>query len=201
VQAEPDAAEQMKRSVAIPAHEGHGQQVEEPAEVALRAVPGASMPTGAMVDRDLCDAEAAIRGEDRDEAVQLPVDPHSPQHLCPVGLETAVDIVQTDARDDRRRPVEPAREEPPEERVVPVLLPTRDEVEPLVELGEQMGNLRGIVLEVGVEGQPERLAGAALRQLFSNGDLDRLVGEIAERKRDPYSVVDAIVAGARFGKA
>ncbi len=47
----------------------------------------------------------------------------------------------------------------------------------------------------------ERLAHAAVQQVFSNGDLDRLVVEIAERRQDPYSVVDAIVAGSRFGKA
>ena len=47
----------------------------------------------------------------------------------------------------------------------------------------------------------ERLATAAVEQVFSNGDLDRIVGEIAERRQDPYSIVDAIVRGARFGKA
>jgi LAO/AO transport system kinase len=46
----------------------------------------------------------------------------------------------------------------------------------------------------------ERLTAAALQQVFSNGDLDRVVADIAERRQDPYSVVDQIVRGARFQK-
>ncbi len=46
----------------------------------------------------------------------------------------------------------------------------------------------------------ERLVNAAVQEAFSNGDLDRIVGDIADRKQDPYSVVDRIVRGARFGK-
>ena len=33
-----------------------------------------------------------------------------------------------------------------------------------------------------------------------NGDLDRIVGEIAERRQDPYSVVEKIVGTAKFGR-
>lgn len=46
----------------------------------------------------------------------------------------------------------------------------------------------------------ERLAQAALLQVFPDGDLDRIAGEIAARRQDPYSIVDQIVRGARFGK-
>jgi LAO/AO transport system kinase len=46
----------------------------------------------------------------------------------------------------------------------------------------------------------ERLAETALQQVFSNGDLDRIAGEIAARRQDPYSIVDQIVRGAKFGK-
>lgn len=46
----------------------------------------------------------------------------------------------------------------------------------------------------------ERLVNAAVQQAFANGDLDRIVGEIAERKQDPYSVVEKIVGTAKFGK-
>jgi LAO/AO transport system kinase len=44
----------------------------------------------------------------------------------------------------------------------------------------------------------ERLVSTALQQVFSNGDLDRIAGEIAERKQDPYSIVDKIVRNAKF---
>jgi LAO/AO transport system kinase len=47
----------------------------------------------------------------------------------------------------------------------------------------------------------ERLVSRAIEQVFSNGDLDRIAGEIAERKQDPYSIVEKIVQSARFGKA
>ena len=46
----------------------------------------------------------------------------------------------------------------------------------------------------------ERLAETALQQVFSNGDLDRIAGEIAARRQDPYSIVDQIVRGATFRK-
>ena len=46
----------------------------------------------------------------------------------------------------------------------------------------------------------ERLVSTALQQVFSNGDLDRIAGEIAERKQDPYSIVDKIVRNAKFGR-
>jgi LAO/AO transport system kinase len=47
----------------------------------------------------------------------------------------------------------------------------------------------------------ERLATAAIQQVFSDGDLDRLVDAIAERRQDPYSIVQQIVSQTRFGKA
>jgi len=46
----------------------------------------------------------------------------------------------------------------------------------------------------------ERLVSTALQQVFSNGDLDRIAGEIAERRLDPYSIVDRIVRNAKFGR-
>jgi GTPase len=46
----------------------------------------------------------------------------------------------------------------------------------------------------------ERLVSTAIQQVFPNGDLDRIAGEIAERKQDPYSIVDKIVRNAKFGR-
>jgi len=40
----------------------------------------------------------------------------------------------------------------------------------------------------------------AVQQVFSNGDLDRIVEEIAERRQDPYSIVENIVRNAKFGR-
>ena len=46
----------------------------------------------------------------------------------------------------------------------------------------------------------ERLVAAAVQQALSNGDLERIASEIAERRQDPYSVVEKIVGAAKFGK-
>ena len=46
----------------------------------------------------------------------------------------------------------------------------------------------------------ERLLNTAVQQVFSNGGLDRIVGEIAERRQDPYSIVEKIVRGTKFGR-
>ena len=46
----------------------------------------------------------------------------------------------------------------------------------------------------------ERLLNKAVQQAFSNGDLDRIAGEIAERRQDPYSIVDRIVQDTKFGR-
>jgi LAO/AO transport system kinase len=44
----------------------------------------------------------------------------------------------------------------------------------------------------------ERLMTAAVQQVFPNGELNRLVTEIAERRQDPYSVVEQIIGTLRF---
>ena len=46
----------------------------------------------------------------------------------------------------------------------------------------------------------ERLVTTAVQQVFPNGELNRVVAEIAERRKDPYSVVDQIVRNSRFQK-
>ena len=91
--------------------------------------------------------------------MQLAVQPHALEHLGPIRLEAAVHVVQTHARDDGRGRVEDAREEPAQERVVPPCLPAGDEVEALVELGEKLRDLGGIVLEVGVDRHEDLAAG------------------------------------------
>ena len=46
----------------------------------------------------------------------------------------------------------------------------------------------------------ERLVTTALQQVFPNGELNKVVAEIAERRKDPYSVVEQIVRNSRFQK-
>jgi LAO/AO transport system kinase len=46
----------------------------------------------------------------------------------------------------------------------------------------------------------ERLVSAAMQQSLSDGALDRIIDAIAERREDPYSIVEKIVGTAKFGK-
>jgi LAO/AO transport system kinase len=44
----------------------------------------------------------------------------------------------------------------------------------------------------------ERLITAAVQQVFPNGELGKIVTEIAERRQDPYSVVEKIIGTLKF---
>jgi LAO/AO transport system kinase len=44
----------------------------------------------------------------------------------------------------------------------------------------------------------ERLVNIAVQQVFPDGQLNEIVNEIAERRQDPYSVVDEIIRNAQF---
>ena len=85
-----EAAEQVQRAVAIPAHEGHREQVEETAHVPLDAVVRTPVLAGPMIDGQLRDAVAAVVGEDGDVAMELAVELHAVDDLGAVCLEPAV---------------------------------------------------------------------------------------------------------------
>ena len=44
----------------------------------------------------------------------------------------------------------------------------------------------------------ERLVSSALKQVFPNGELNQVIDQIAERTKDPYSVVEEIILGSKF---
>lgn len=44
----------------------------------------------------------------------------------------------------------------------------------------------------------ERLVKTAIQQVFPNGEMNRVVEQIANRQQDPYSVVDSIIRNLRF---
>jgi LAO/AO transport system kinase len=44
----------------------------------------------------------------------------------------------------------------------------------------------------------ERLVKTAIQQVFPDGELNRVVDQIANRQQDPYSVVDEIIRNSRF---
>jgi len=44
----------------------------------------------------------------------------------------------------------------------------------------------------------ERLMDAAVREVFPNGELNKVVEQIAQRQQDPYSIVEKIISRSRF---
>ncbi len=192
----------MQRAVPVAADEGHGQEVEEPAQVALEAVARAAVLARPVVDGKLGDAEAAVVREHGDEAVQLAVQPQAVDDLGAVRLQAAVHVVQADAGERARDAVEDAREEPARERVAPVRLPAGDQVEALVELREQPRDLGGIVLQVAVD-RDDGVAACLVEAGHERGglaevaaqpdDADVLLGVVESRQRGERAVGRAVV--------
>ena len=87
--------------------------------------------------------------------------------LCPVGLQPAVHVVQLQARDAPADGVEDPGQDSASQRIAPLRLPAGDEIEPLVELGEQARDLGRVVLEVAVD-RHHRLA-LGLRETGGEG--------------------------------
>ncbi len=74
--------------------------------------------------------------------------------LAAVGLEGGAEVVDVDAAEDRHEPVGGARRDAAEEEVVATLrAPAADDVVALFELGEEVGDLVGVVLEIAVHGE------------------------------------------------
>src|SRR5438067_5842203 len=140
----------MERAVSVATHEDDGEQVERPAEVALDAKSRLAVQARTMVHRNLGDGEAEMMSEYGYEAMPLAVELDILEHLGAVGLQAAVHIVQENAGRPARRCVIDVGDHPPNERVLAVTLPAGDEVVALVELRDEGGDFRRIVLEVGV---------------------------------------------------
>jgi hypothetical protein len=89
--------------------------------------------------------------EHREEPVQLAVEPDVLQDLGAHRFQAAVHIVQAQTRDTAGDAVEDPRDEPAREGVASRGLPASDEVVAFVELRQQGGDLRGIVLAIAVD--------------------------------------------------
>jgi LAO/AO transport system kinase len=44
----------------------------------------------------------------------------------------------------------------------------------------------------------ERLVGKVVQQVFPDGELNKIIEEIADRQKDPYSIVESIIQNSRF---
>ena len=154
---ESEPAEEMQRPVPVTPDERDGQQIEEAAQVALDAVARPPVLTRAMVDGKLGNAEPAVVRKHRNKAVQLTVEAKPVHDFRAVRLQPAVHVVQPHAGEAARDGVEDPGEDASRKRVAAVRLPAGDEIEAFVELREQARNLRGIVLQIAIDGD-DRLA-------------------------------------------
>ena len=47
----------------------------------------------------------------------------------------------------------------------------------------------------------ERLVKTAVQQVFPDGEMNKVIDDIADRRQDPYSVVDEIIRNMDFKRA
>ena len=149
-----EGAEEVQRAGHVAEQEADGEQIEEDAEGAGDAVVGLPCRAGGIGDGDLADAGAVPGGEGGDEAVHLAVEGDVLDDLAAVGLEGGAEVVDVDAAEDCHEPVGGAGRDAAQEEVVGALrAPAADDVVAFFELGEEVGDLVGIVLEIAVHGE------------------------------------------------
>ena len=140
------------------------------------------LPRG-MRDPDLRGPAREALGQRRDEGRRLVAPVDLVDHLPRIGTQHAAEVGQPQPRDGDRDPVHEARGEPPEHGVLAVHPDSPDDVIPLGELGQQLGDLFGRILQVGVE-RDDHIARDVLE-----GREDRLVlAEIARQLEHPDAV-------------
>ena len=154
----PARPKEMQWALQVLHDEEHFEEVEQAAHKAQGAeLTGAILPR--VVLHGLLDhAEAAPVGQHGDEAVKLAVEGQLRRDLAPIGLEAAIDIMQRQARRAGHDPVEDARRQRLAAWIAALLLPARHHVVALGHLGEQLGDLGGLVLQVGVHGNHDLAA-------------------------------------------
>src|SRR5207248_8130654 len=85
-----NAAEQMLGTLPEAGEEFDRQQIEEAFDEAAHAILGATVAAGPMLNGELADAEAAGRGQHRNETVQLTIEANFTQHFGAVALHAAI---------------------------------------------------------------------------------------------------------------
>src|ERR1700727_1291216 len=150
----------MERARHVLEQETDSQQIEEDAEGAGDTVVALAELAGRIRYGDFADAGAVTRGEGGDEAVHLAVERDVLDDLAAVGLEGGAEVVDIDSAESGHEPVGAAGRNAAEEEVVSALgTPTADDVVALFELGEEVWDLVGRVLEVAVHGKDELALG------------------------------------------
>ena len=133
-------------------HEQHGDQIQVAFHGTFEAELRAAVFAGVVLDDLFADtAEPGLLRQNRNETVHLAVDLDRLDNLAAVGLQPAVEIVEFDAGDPARRPVEEFARPAFADRVAALLLPAGYQVVPFFEdHAAQFGNLVGRILQVGI---------------------------------------------------
>ena len=159
-------------------------QVEEDAPRPGQAVLGFAPQADDVGDGLFDDLEALPADEGRDEAVQLAVEADALDDFAAVGLEGRAEVVDRDLDQLLHHPVgHPGGELAQDGVVLAVLAPAADDVVALVQLGQELGNLGRVVLEVAVHGNDDlapglvetRLQGRRLAEVAAELDQDDVV--------------------------
>ena len=147
-----EPAEERHRAAREPRQVQDRDQVQEPSEVALEPELGHAVDAGPVVHDLLLDAAVALPlGQQRDVAVQLAVDPDGFHDLAAVRLDARVEVMQRDARHPAGDLVEELGRDALFPRVVAPTLPPAHQIGAGVQARHHLGQLRRVVLQVGVE--------------------------------------------------
>ena len=146
-----ERAEEVHRARQVAGEKHDREQIEKHPQRAAEAIVGATRRALANADGHLCDPGTVHRGQYRDEAMQIAVQPEMVQQVRAVCLERAAKVAQLDARQLADQPVRDARRQPPRQQaVVAVLAPAVDQVVAFLDLGQQRGNVLGSMLQIAV---------------------------------------------------
>lgn len=144
------------------------------------AVLGAAKPTRPMTNRLLDDDRSADTRERRNETV-CPVEREQPlQQAILRDPKSASRVAHTITRDPVSDSVSEVRLDPLPERILPLVPDPGHHVRPrFVEQADQPRNVRGIVLQIGIEGDDE----VSARRIESRGERSGLAAVFVEPNR------------------
>jgi len=162
----------MHRFLGEPRYEGDREEVKVSVDEAFYAEFGGSVFPGLVLDHFLPDAgESGMFGQNGNIAVHLAVHLDAFDHAFAVGFKSAVEIMKLYARSQARRAVEKFGRQGFGEGIEPLLFPPRDHVVLLFpDHPDQVGNLVGTVLQVGIHGDDD-LALCGLKSAVEGGGL------------------------------
>jgi hypothetical protein len=181
-----DGPEEVQRARHITQQEADGEEVEEDAEGAGDAVVALAKLAGGIRDGNLADAGAVPGGEGGNETVHLAVKRDVLDYFAAVGFEGSTEVVDVYAAESGHEPVRGAGGYPAHDEVVATMrAPPAHNVVAFFELGEEAGDLVGIVLQVAVHGKDEVALGV-VEAGSEGGGLAEVAAELDDQDTAVY---------------